>query len=66
MVGHAEVQQLMSDDEILETGWLKGQILGESDDSARGTRAPFACHALYTHQARPSPQPMRPELDPFQ
>ena len=52
MVGNAQVQQLMSDDEILEIRVLIGQIGGQSDDSRCRTRAPLACHALNANLPR--------------
>ena len=39
MVGNPQVQQLMSDDEILEIRVLIGQIGGQGDDSRCRTRA---------------------------
>ena len=63
MVGNAQVQQLMSDDEILEVGVLIDQVGGQGDDSGCRTRTPLSRHALNANQPRAHTQTLRPVLD---
>ena len=46
VIRHLQVQQLVDNDVILKTARLPEQPHAEADPTARGTRCPFAPHAL--------------------
>jgi hypothetical protein len=61
---HAQVQQLMSDDKILELGVLLGEIRRQRDRSRGRARAPFPNHPLDANDARRDFQPCGPNINP--
>ncbi len=52
VIGHAQVQQLVRDDKVLESRFPIDQIDGEGHDSRRGARSPRPRHALNANPPR--------------
>ena len=65
VVGHAQVQQFVCDDEILEPWFLIGQIDGKCDNSGGRAGTPLPGHVLNADKARPDIQLPQPVFDAF-
>ncbi len=63
MVGNAQMQQLVRNDEVLKSGSLFDQIGSKGHDSRCRARPPLLRHALNPHQSRSDMQSLRPVLD---
>jgi hypothetical protein len=59
------MQQFVSDDEVLKSDVLIGQIVGKRDDSVGRARTPFPSHALDADNPGLCLKPLGPVLDTF-
>lgn len=62
VVGDAQVQEFVCDDEILKAGFLVGQVSRKGNGPRCRAGAPLSGHVLNAHQPRADGQLLRPEF----